>query len=70
MTASEIAAIAARLEATGLTFARGELDRSGNRTALVPVPWESALVRILGMTGWRIADRGRGESVVIPLRRS
>lgn len=69
MNRDEIQRIAERLDASGVHFAKGELDRSGNRTALVPVSWEAVIGRIIGLTGWRIVVDTHQEATVLPMRR-
>ena len=48
---------AARLQDTGLNFARGTShDGGANLAQLVDVPWDQAIVRIISLTGWRVVD--------------
>lgn len=56
MTRAELEGYAARLRATGLSFARDEVDRSGNRVALIDVPWDQVILKVMRLTGWRIVE--------------
>ena len=56
MTRAELETYAKTLTQTRLSFARGELDSSGNRIKLVDVPWDVAIVKIIQLTGWRIVE--------------
>jgi hypothetical protein len=71
MDVNEIRAYAARMETTGLHFARlgQDPDYAGVRSVWIKVPWETAIVRLLAATGWNVVDDDGTERAALTLLR-
>ncbi len=66
MTTQELADYEERLEATGLHFARS-IGPGGNLERLEDVRWGVVILKVMGLTGWRITEDD-APTVVTPLR--
>lgn len=55
MNQKELEGYAAKLDATGIRFAKS-IGAKGNLESLQDIPWAQVITRVMSLTGWRITE--------------